>query len=308
MRARITLVCVGMAVLLALALALAPVDLREATSYVSGQSFEVALALLSYTGAFILRAASWRSLIGARVPVAKLFALLIGALFLNHVAPAKAGDLARMYTLSRWGMPAAQAVTSVVLSRLVELAGLLVVLVASLALADSGGWGGISLPVLMFAGMAVALFVLARLKLPDSFGTCFGVLGRCVVRTQEALRGTTWSNLFRSLAFAAPAWVLEVGILLVVGRGLALGLSFAEVVAANCFAVLVAAVPLAPGSVGTYEAGMVAALLVFGVPAESAFVAAVATHAIKFLYALAAAPFAFMEGLEAVRKKGEEAR
>jgi uncharacterized membrane protein YbhN (UPF0104 family) len=302
------LVCVGMAVLLALALALAPVDLREATSYVSGQSFEVALALLSYTGAFVLRAASWRSLIGARVPVAKLFALLIGALCLNHVAPAKAGDMARMYSLSRWGMPAAQAVTSVVLSRLVELAGLLVVLVASLALADSGGWSGISLPVLIFAGMAVALFVLARLKLPDSFGTCVGVLGRCVVRTQEALRGATWSNLFRSLAFAAPAWVLEAGILLIVGRGLALGLSFSEVVAANCFAVLVAAVPLAPGSVGTYEAGMVAALLVFGVPAESAFVAAVATHAIKFLYALAAAPFAFMEGLEAVRKKGEEAR
>ena len=89
----------------------------------------------------------------------------------------------------------------------------------------------------------------------------------------------------------------------VVGRGLALGLSSAEVVAATCFAVLVAAVPLAPGGVGTYEAGMVAALLVFGVPAESAFVAAVATHAIKFLYAFAAAPFAFVEGLEAVRKE-----
>ncbi len=48
---------------------------------------------------------------------------------------------------------------------------------------------------------------------------------------------------------------------------------------------------------------MVAALLVFGVPAESAFVAAVATHAMKFLYALAAAPFAFVEGLAAVRKE-----
>ena len=289
--------------LLALALTLAPVDLREATSYVTTHPFEVALALLSYTGAFVLRAASWRPLIGARVPVAKLFALLMGALFLNHAAPAKAGDLARMYALSRWGVPAPQAVTSVVLSRLVDLAGLLVVLVASLALAGSGGWGGISLPVLIFALMAVALFVLARLRLPDSFGAHFGVLGQCAVRTQEALRGTTWSNLFRSLAFAAPAWVLEAGILLVVGRGLALGLSSAEVVAATCFAVLVAAVPLAPGGVGTYEAGMVAALLVFGVPAESAFVAAVATHAIKFLYAFAAAPFAFVEGLEAVRKE-----
>jgi uncharacterized protein (TIRG00374 family) len=292
-----------MAVLLALALALAPVDLREATSYVTGHPLEVALALLAYTGAFVLRAASWRPLIGARVPIAKLFALLMGALFLNHAAPAKVGDLARMYALSRWGVPAVQGVTSVVLSRLVDLAGLLAVLVAALALAGSDGWNGISLPILIFAEMMSALFVLARLRLPASFGARFVVVGRYAVRTQEALREATWSNLLRSFAFAAPAWVLEAGILLVVGRGLDMGLSPAEVVAATCFAVLVAAVPLAPGSVGTYEAGMVAALLVFGVPAESAFVVAVATHAMKFLYAFVAAPFAFVEGLEAVRKE-----
>lgn len=303
MKARLALVCVGMAVLLALALALAPVDLREATSYVTGHPLEVALALLAYTGAFVLRAASWRPLIGARVTIAKLFALLMGALFLNHAAPAKAGDLARMYALSRWGVPTAQAVKSVILSRLVDLAGLLAVLVASLALAGSGGWGGISPPILVFAGMAAALFVLARLRLPAYFGSRFGVLGRYASRAQEALRETTWSNLLRSFAFAAPAWMLEAGPLFVVGRGLDLGLSSTEVAAATCFAVLVAAVPLAPGSVGTYEAGMVAALLVFGVPAESAFVVAVATHAMKFLYAFAAAPFAFVEGLEAVRKE-----
>ncbi|MDQ4127656.1 MAG: flippase-like domain-containing protein [Actinomycetota bacterium] len=303
MKIRLALVCVGMAVLIALALALAPVDLREATSYVTGHPLEVALALLAYTGAFILRAAAWRPLIGARVPIPKLFALLMGALFLNHAAPAKAGDLARMYALSRWGVPAAQSVTSVVLSRLADLAGLLAVLVAALTLAGSSGWGGISLPILVFTGMAAALFVLARLRLPASFGKRFGAVGRYAGRTQEALRETTWSNLLRSFAFAAPAWVLEAGILLIVGRGLGLGLSSAEVVAATCFAVLVAAVPLAPGSVGTYEAGMVAALLVFGVPAESAFVVAVTTHAMKFLYAFAAAPFAFVEWLEAVRKE-----
>ena len=304
MRARrLTLVSVGMAVLLVLALALAPVDLREASSYVAGHPLKVALALLAYTGAFVLRVASWRPLIGARVPIAKLFALLMGALFLNHAAPAKAGDLARMYALSRWGTPAGEAVMSVILSRIVDLTGLLVVLAASLALAGSGGWGRISLPILIFAGMAAALFVLARLRIPAPFGARFGLVGRYAGRARAAFRETTWANLLRSFAFAAPAWILEAGILLVVGRGLGLGLSLTEVTAATCFAVLIAAVPLAPGSLGTYEAGMVTALLVFGVPAESAFVAAVVTHAIKFLYALAAAPFAFVEGLAAVRKE-----
>ncbi|CAA9440971.1 MAG: Gll0941 protein [uncultured Rubrobacteraceae bacterium] len=303
MRVRLALVSVGMSVLFVLALALAPVDLREAASYATGHPLEVALVLLAYTGAFVLRAASWRTLIGARVPIAKLFALLMGALFLNHAAPAKAGDLARMYALSRWGVSTAEAVMSVVLSRFADLAGLLAVLVASLALAGSGGWGDISFPILILAGVAAALFVLARLRLPASFGDRFGAVRRCAGRARAALRETTWANLLRSFAFAAPAWVLEASILLIVGWGLGLELSSAEVVAATCFAVLVAAVPLAPGSLGTYEAGMVAALLVFGVPAESAFAAAVATHAIKFLYALAAAPFAFVEGLAVVRKE-----
>jgi uncharacterized protein (TIRG00374 family) len=180
-----------MAVLLVLALALAPVDLREAASYATGHPLEVALALLAYTGAFVLRAASWRPLIGTRVPTAKLFALLMGALFLNHAAPAKAGDLGRMYALSRWGVFPAEAVVSVVLSRLMDLAGLLAVLVASLAFAGASGWGGISFPILIFAGVAVALFVLARLRIPAAFGARFGIVGRYVGRARAALRSLT---------------------------------------------------------------------------------------------------------------------
>ncbi len=303
MRARLALISAGMAVLLVLALVLAPVDLSGASRYVTGHPLEVALALLAYTGAFALRASSWRPLIGTRVPFVRLLTLLMGALFLNHALPAKAGDLARMYALSRWGTPAAEAVTSVVLSRIVDLAGLLAVLVVSWRLAGAGGWEVVLFPILAIAGMAVALFLLAHPRLPAFFGTRLGVVGRYAGRARAALRGTTRASLLRSFAFAAPAWVLEAGILFVVGRGLGLGLSPVEVVAATCFAVLVAAVPLAPGSLGTYEAGMVAVLLVFGVPAESAFAAAVATHAVKFLYALAASPFAFVAGEAAVRKR-----
>ena len=151
------------------------------------------------------------------------------------------------------------------------------------------------------------LFVLAHLKPPafvsDRFHAHFDVIGRQAARAQAALRKTTRADLLRSFAFAAPAWVLEAGILLIVGRGLGLGLTPAQVVVATCFAVLVAAMPLAPGALGTYETGMVAVLLIFGVPAELAFAAAVTTHAVKFLYAFAAAPFALGEGLAAVRKE-----
>ncbi len=300
MRARPVLVLAGLAVLLALAVALAPADLRQASGYVAEHPLEATLALLAYTGAFALRALSWRPLIRARVPLTKLFALLMGALFLNHAAPAKAGDVARMYALSRW-TSGEKAVVSVVLSRLVDLVGLLAVLAAAWALAGAGGWGR-GLPFLAVPGALVALFLLARPKLAAFFDARSGIVARYIGRVRAALRETTWTALLESFAFAGPAWVLEAGILWVVGRGLGLGLSPVEVVAATCFAVLVAAVPLTPGSLGTYEAGMVAVLLAFGVPAEAAFAAAVATHAIKYLYALAAAPFALVASLRRVGK------
>ncbi|MDP8951788.1 MAG: flippase-like domain-containing protein [Actinomycetota bacterium] len=307
MRIRLVLVFVGLAVLLALALALAPVDLRRALGYAAGHPLEVALALLAYTAAFALRAASWRPLVGARVPLPKLFTLLMGALFLNHAAPAKAGDFARMYVLSRGWVSTERAVVSVVLGRLVDLVGLLAVLAASWALADAGGWGELLPSVLAVVGVAVTLFLVARSRLPDFLGARLGAIARPAGRLQAALRKTTWASVLESFAFAAPAWLLEAGILWVVGRGLGLGLSTVEVVAATCFAVLVAAIPLTPGSFGTYEAGMVAVLLAFGVSVELAFAAAVTTHAVKFLYALAAAPFAFGEGLAVIRK-GEVTR
>ncbi len=301
MRVRLALICVGLAVLLALALALAPADLVGALSYAADHPFGVALALVAYTGAFALRAASWRPLIGAPVPLARLFTLLMGALFLNHAAPAKAGDLARAYALAR-RVPAERAVVSVVLSRLVDLAGLLAVLVVAWSFAGGGGWERIVLSALLVAGAMAALPLLSRLRLPALPGAPFAVVARHAGRAQAALRETSRTALLKSFAFAAPAWLLEAGILWVVGRGLGMGLSAAEVAVATCFAVLVAAIPLTPGSLGTYEAGMVAVLLAFGVPAETAFVAAVTTHAIKFLYAFAAAPFALGEGLAAVRK------
>jgi uncharacterized membrane protein YbhN (UPF0104 family) len=294
-----------LAVLLALALALVPVDLRRALSYVVDHPLEMALALLAYTGAFALRAVSWRPLIGAQVPLTKLFTLLMGALFLNHAAPAKAGDLARAYAISR-RVSAERAVVSVVLGRLVDLAGLLAVLVMALILAGAGNWEDISLSVLAVVGVAFALFLFARLKLPTFLDARFSFVFRYVGRVQTALRETRRTALLESFAFAAPAWVLEAGILLVVGWGLGLELSPAEVVAATCFAVLVAAVPLTPGSLGTYEAGMVAILFAFGVSAEPAFAAAVTTHAIKFVYAFTAAPFALSEGLAAARKGGSD--
>ena len=297
-----------MAFLVGLAVFFAPAGLGRAWGYAAERPVEVGLALAAYTGAFVLRAASWRPLAGAPVGLGRLFSLLMGALFLNHAAPAKAGDLARMYALFRYGASGEAAVAGVLMSRVMDLAGLLAVLGVAWALAGPVGWEGVVVPAGLVACAVVTLLLLPRLglRLPVvPAGRLAGLVARAG-GVWAALRGVPAGVLLRSFALAAPAWVLEAGILWVVARGLGIELSAAEVVVATLFAVLVAAVPLAPGSLGTYEAGMVAALAAFGVPVELAFAAAVATHAVKFIYALAAAPFAFWEGLSAVQKGGAD--
>jgi uncharacterized protein (TIRG00374 family) len=189
-KARLITISAGLVVILALAVALAPMDLRQASNYMAGHPSEVVLALVAYTGAFVLRTASWRPLIGARVPLGRLFTLLMGALFLNHAAPAKAGDLARAYALAR-RVPAERAVVSVVLGRVVDLAGLLTVLVVAWAWAGAGNWDGISLPAIAVVGAALALFMLVRLEPPFLVAGRFGGVGRSLTRARAALRGTT---------------------------------------------------------------------------------------------------------------------
>lgn len=299
MRSRVVIILVGMAALAGLAVFLDGGSLREALRYAGQHPLALISALVAYTGAFVLRAFSWRPLIGRELPVARLFSLLLAALFLNHAAPAKAGDLARIYGATRFGVPGGRAAASVILARLVDLVGLLIVLSGTWALAGGARWWAIAVPALVVTAAAFAIWWITRTKV--KLPVWLGRFGGPIDKVRRALRETRPRALTAAFVWAVPAWLLEAGILLFAARGLDMEIGPAAVVTASCFAVLVAAVPLTPGAIGTYEAGMVFVLASFGVPAETALAAAVLTHGVKFLYAFAAAPLAILEGVAAAR-------
>lgn len=290
-------ILLGMAALAALALLVDGGSLVRAARYAAEHPLGLAAAFAAYTGAFVLRAGAWRVFVPKGVSPVRLFDLILAALFLNHAAPAKAGDFARMYGVSKLGVPGSRAAAGVILARLADLGGLLAVLAGAWLLAGGARWGAVAAPTAAVALVAVVLWAFARSG--RTFGE--GKLAQLAEKLRGVLRATRPRTLAAAFLWAAPAWVLEAGILLLVVRGLGLDVSLAGVVAATCFAVLVATVPLAPGSIGTYEAGMVFALAALGVPAAPAFTAAVASHALKFLYAFACAPLAFYEGVSVVR-------
>jgi uncharacterized membrane protein YbhN (UPF0104 family) len=294
-RTRVAVILTGLAVLVCVSLFLDAASLRQALRYTAEHPLALLAAFGAYTGAFVLRTFAWRPFVPRSIAASRLFSLILAALFLNHVAPAKAGDFARMYGLAKQGIEGGRAAAGVILARLADLAGLLVVLAGAWTLAGGAEWGSLIAPTGAVVVTTLAVWVLARNETLSPLGR----LAEPAVKLRAALRETTPGALGVAFLWAAPAWVLEAGILLFLVWGLGLDLGVAGAVAATCFAVLVTAVPLIPGGLGTYEAGMVFVLVSLGVPPEPAFAAAVISHAMKFLYAFAAAPFAVREGVSA---------
>ena len=84
----------------------------------------MAIFLVSYTGAFALRAIAWRTLLAQPVPTSRLFVILQIALLANHLFPTKVGEVIRIGLLTRAGAPVAAATASTLMARLLDFGAL----------------------------------------------------------------------------------------------------------------------------------------------------------------------------------------
>ena len=132
-------------------------QIKGALAVSRSDTFVVGLAALAYTAAFWLRAFVWRLLLtphprpnhrqsgnlagGQTTPppaigVSELFSILQTSLFLNHLLPIKAGEIARPYLATQHGVRAAEAISTTLVGRLADFAAL--ACLASLALPAIG--------------------------------------------------------------------------------------------------------------------------------------------------------------------------
>lgn len=229
----------------------------------------VALFLLTYTGGFWLRSIAWRRLLGAGPPIGRLFLIQLVALAVNHLLPAKAGDVARGLLLAREGVPGRQAAASIIGARLLDLASL-ICLAGVGAGAGALGWAGCAIGPARWAGPHRA-----SRSAPPGWGARFGRYGE-------------------ALAWAIPSWALEAGVLWVAAQALAVPLAGSAVLTATALTLLAQVFHFSPGGLGTYEAAMTFSLGRFGVPAETGLALAVLTHGLKFAYAFAAGALAWL--------------
>lgn len=226
----------------------------------------IALALVAYALAFLLRSVAWASLVSG-LSFGHSVAALHLSLGANHVLPFRLGEAVRVTSVvRRAGIPVGVAASSTVALRaadLVAVLGLAALLGPRVAEDLLGGWAWPAAALAATAGLAGLLW----LRRIDGLGS-----------KRPALPLIALS--------AAPAWVLESVVLWQSARWAGLGVGFDDAVLVTAVTIAAQTVAIAPGGLGTYEAAATVAFVSVGAEAGPALAAAVAAHALKTLYAL----------------------
>ena len=234
-----------------------------------GEPVRVLAAVCAFGLAFVLRAVAW-----LRVLPGLSFGHALGGIHLalggNHLLPLRMGEPMRVASVvRRAGVSLDAATASTVALRsadLLTVAGL-VLAAGPAALTDLTGWGG----GLMFAAVAAAALAawlwLRRLS------------GR---RDDVDMPGLV------ALGLSTTAWPAEAVLVWQAAHWAGLEISFVQALGVTAAAVAAQIAAFAPGGFGTYEAAAVGAYVALGHDAGDALVAALAAHALKTAYSLAA--------------------
>ncbi|OXB90782.1 MULTISPECIES: lysylphosphatidylglycerol synthase transmembrane domain-containing protein [Geobacillus] len=237
---------------------------------------DLAAAAFVYGMSFWLRAWAWKQYVGKPIAFSVYWRAVLLSLFINHLAPVKIGDAARVAVLARQpGVSASESVESVAVMRLLDMAVLGSFAAAGMYVYMHRIPGVPLLAALAAAGLVLALAVFRR-----------------PLRMERLWR--RWRTVFRSrrgvliAAAVAASWLCEAAVIDMIAKAVGMPLSFWQAVWVNSATVSGQIAQLTPGGAGTYEAVMAFALTALGAPGSVAYTAAVLTHALKFLFSYAA--------------------
>jgi uncharacterized protein (TIRG00374 family) len=295
---------VGLVVsLLALALAFRGADLAAMASALrKANYFVLGLGVAFYILGLFFRAISWRVILGERVPFWPVFEALNEGYLLNNLLPFRLGEFGRAYLISRRNnLPALEALSSIVVERVIDLLMVVVLLVSFLPLVagldGARGTAFTSIALALFAVIALVLVARNQERVARLVGVLVRRLGlrwlnpdRWQARVASLLAGLSslrdprralmaafWSGMAWAAAGMA-AWVMLLAFL----PGATITMAFVTLMLVG----IAGAVPSAPGSAGVYEFAVVKSLAIFGVDNSLALSFGLVLHAISFLLAI----------------------
>lgn len=266
------------------------------------------LAAVAATSIFPLRARRWRTILDPvelHIPFRPLWHATAIGMMINNVLPARAGELARAYALTRERkrIQISTAVASLAVDRLFDLIvmlGLLFLAMLSPAM-PTGGFGPAGMAsraaaagLLMLVGGVVGLYVFALYPAPIVAGLAFlarqvapslerhvhSLLhsfagGLAVLRSPTRFMAVLWWTTLHWLANAVAFWLAF--------KAVHLDAPFAAALFLQAIIGLGIAVPSVPGFFGPFEFFAKLGLGVFGVAPALATTWAVTFHVLSFV-------------------------
>ena len=255
----------------------------------------LALAFVAYYATFPLRSYRWRFVLSrsaVRVRFRDATEILFLSWFVNCLVPAKLGDVYRAYLLrSSFGASISRTLGTIFIERVAD-----VIVIAGLALA-AGFWSfrGRSRPeidALFLIGFAISISLVVLVIVLRLLGAHLSrwLPGRLAILWDRFHEGSTGALTVRSvpviLSITLLIWLLEGARLYFVIRSLGLpdvGLGISASVFVALAAALLTAIPLTPAGFGFVEAGIIAALALYGVVEEPATAVALTDRALTVL-------------------------
>ena len=233
----------------------------------------------------------WSKVVGNNATLKDAFISLLIGLFINNVLPARIGEVARGYALSRRiNVPFTYAVSTVFVDRVFDLIGLLVIVFVFFPkenLPPSVSKALYALVAILVI-CVVILLAISRKKIAirisrflERFNRSFlNKLARRIIEIQENLvRIGTPGKLVFFMSFSLASWLSMSSALYFSMRtvGVTLPFVYAPFVCALLNMGLV--VPSSPGYIGVYQFLLVYLLAIFGIPKYEAFAVSLFFHA-----------------------------
>jgi hypothetical protein len=281
-------------------LALRGIDLRGAWHALRSSDYLWLLpALAAFAFATLARALRWRSLFAPRrrpALGAVANAMMVGYLY-NNILPARAGEVARVLVLrNRAGTQSAEILGTVVLERLYDVLGILVIFFAASPWLPSVSWLGAAALAAVILALAIAAAALAlaiygerplRLILRPlrRLGLFSGErLERIVTELTEGLSGLR----HRGVALVAFAWTILAWLLSALSAYF-VSVAFGLHLSPACGILVTVAIgvgmilPSPPAAVGVFEGATLIALSAYSLPHSVALPYALVLHLVNFL-------------------------
>lgn len=256
----------------------------------------LAIAVPIYLVSYVIRAMAWRMILKEAVSFRKVFLTMNMGYLLNNILPFRLGELGRAYLLGReealgfW-----RVFSSILIERVFDMMLAVALLMSTLPFVfNTGNTRQVAsmVGVVVLAGLVV-LYLLARnrqwaLAQFERFGERWPLVMRLGQERLDAfLEGlsalTSLRRFLGVFGLMIVSWMLAILVQYYILRSFYPGAQALHAGFSLGSSSLGVAVPSSPGYLGVYEAVVVGALSLFGIPASTAFAHAVTAHLLYFL-------------------------